>query len=68
MWQSGDDEGKKFQYLREGTSLWAERGWGRDDKRLILLAIDYLMNLKDEDNVKQYVEHVKRKNKRLLHN
>ena len=59
VWQSGDDEGKKFQYLRKVTSLWAERGWDRDDKRLILLAIDYLMHLKDEENVKQYVEHVK---------
>jgi hypothetical protein len=59
VWQSGDDERKKFQYLRKVTSLWAERGWGRDDKRLILLAIDYLMNLKNEGDVKQYVEHMK---------
>jgi hypothetical protein len=59
VWQEGNDERKKFQYLRKITSLWAERGWGRDDKRLILLAINYLINLKDEDYAKQYVTYVK---------
>ena len=58
MWESGDDERKKFQYLRKITSLWVERGWDRDDKRIILLAANYLLNLKDENYAKQYVEHM----------
>jgi hypothetical protein len=58
VWHSGNDEGKKFQYLRVITSLWAERGWDRDDKRLILLAIHYLINLKNEDYAKQYATHM----------
>jgi hypothetical protein len=57
-WQSGNDEGKKFQYLRKVTNLWAERGWDKDDKRILLLAINYLMNMEDEDYVKQFVAHV----------
>jgi hypothetical protein len=58
MWQSGDNEGKKFQYLRKITILWAERGWNRDDKRIILLAVNYMINLKDEAYAKQYVAHM----------
>jgi predicted transposase/invertase (TIGR01784 family) len=58
VWQSGNDEGKKFQYLRRITSLWAERGWDKDDKRIILLAIDYLLNLKDKSYVQQFVAHM----------
>jgi hypothetical protein len=58
MWQSGNDEGKKFQYLRKITGLWSKRGWDRDDKRIILLVVNYLINLKDRDYAKQYVKHV----------
>jgi hypothetical protein len=55
---SGGDELKKYQYLRLISNLWAERGWGKDDKRLILLAIDYLINLKDEVYVKEMLTHI----------
>jgi len=58
VWQSGSDEGKKFQYLRKITDLWAERGWDRDDKRIILLVVNYLINLKDEGYAKQFVAHM----------
>jgi len=55
---SGDDEGEKFRYLRMLSYLWAERGWDKDDKRLILLAIDYLINLKNETYVKEIIAHI----------
>jgi hypothetical protein len=58
MWQSGNDERKKFRYLRGITNLWAERGWDRDDKRIILLAIDYLIKLKDESYAQRFVAHM----------
>jgi predicted transposase/invertase (TIGR01784 family) len=38
--------------------LWAKRGWNQDDKRIILLAIDYLMKLKNEDYAQQVVAHM----------
>ena len=55
---SGDDEGEKFRYLRLLSNLWAERGWDKDDKRVILLAIDYLMSLKNETYVKELLTHI----------
>jgi hypothetical protein len=55
---SGNDEGEKSRYLRLITDLWAKRGWDKDDKRIILLAIDYLINLKDEVYAKDMVEHI----------
>ena len=55
---SGNDEGEKFRYLRLISSLWAERGWEKDDKRLILLAINYLINLKDEVYAKEFLTHM----------
>jgi predicted transposase/invertase (TIGR01784 family) len=58
VWQIGNDEGKKFQYLRKITSLWSERGWNRDDKRIILLAVNYLINLKDKSYAQQFVTHM----------
>ena len=54
----GDDEREKFRYLRLISNLWAERGWDKDDKRLILLAINYLINLKDEIYAKEFVAHM----------
>ncbi|MDR1731000.1 MAG: hypothetical protein LBR61_02795 [Synergistaceae bacterium] len=56
--QSGNDEEKKFRYLRRISTLWAERGWNSDDKRIILNAVSYLMNLRDEDYAKRIVAHV----------
>jgi hypothetical protein len=53
-----DDEGEKFRYLRLISNLWAEHGWDKDDKRLILLAVDYLMNLKDEVYIKEILTHI----------
>jgi hypothetical protein len=58
VWESGDDEGKKFQYLRTISDLWAKRGWDKDDKRIILLAVNYLLNLKDKSYAQQYVAHM----------
>ncbi|GHV33568.1 hypothetical protein FACS1894187_02200 [Synergistales bacterium] len=55
---SGDDESKKFRYLRDISKLWLERGWDREDKRLVLLAIDYLMKLTKDyrEQIFDYVE------------
>jgi hypothetical protein len=58
-WRSGDDEGEKFRYLRLISALWADRGWDRDDKRVTLLAVDYLMKLRDEAYVKEMLAHMK---------
>ena len=55
---SGSDEGEKFRYLRSISDMWAKRGWDKDDKRLILLAVDYLINLKNETYIKEIVEHI----------
>jgi hypothetical protein len=59
VWRSGNDEGQKFQYLRKITTLWAKRGWKTDDKRIILLAVDYLMKLKDEGYIEKFSAHMK---------
>ncbi|MDR1741209.1 MAG: hypothetical protein LBR38_05105, partial [Synergistaceae bacterium] len=48
----------KFRYLREISSLWAERKWNPEDKLTVLAAVEYLIGLKDEDYAKQYVEHM----------
>ncbi|GHV33563.1 hypothetical protein FACS1894187_02180 [Synergistales bacterium] len=55
---SGDDESKKFRYLRDISKLWLERGWDREDKRLVLLAVDYLMKLAKDyrEQIFDYVE------------
>jgi len=55
---SGDDEGEKFRYLRLLSNLWAKHGWDKEDKRIILLAIDYLINLKNETYVKEMLVHI----------
>ena len=55
---SGDDEGEKFRYLRLISNMWAERGWDKDDKRIILLAVNYLINLKSETYAKDFVAHM----------
>jgi hypothetical protein len=55
---SGEDEGMKFRYLREISTLWAKCGWNLDDKRILLHAVNYLLNIKDEDYSKQYVAHM----------
>ena len=56
---SGDDEGEKFRYLRLLSNLWAERGWAREDKRRILLAIEYLIKLKNEIYAEKILAHIK---------
>ncbi|MDR1741616.1 MAG: hypothetical protein LBR38_07205 [Synergistaceae bacterium] len=55
---SGGDEGMKFRYLREISTLWAERKWSPEDKVLVLAAVEYLIGLRDEDYVKRYLEHM----------
>jgi hypothetical protein len=57
--KSGEDEGLKFRYLKEISTLWARHGWSAEDKRILLLAVNYLLNLKDEDYSRQIVTHVK---------
>ena len=61
---SGGDEDEKFRYLRLLSNLWSERGWDKNDKRIILLAIDYLLNLSDETHVKEMVAHIESLTKR----
>jgi predicted transposase YdaD len=39
--------------------LWAERRWDSDEKRIMLLAVDYVVNLKDERYVKEMLAHMK---------
>ena len=61
---SGGNESEKFRYLRILSELWAERGWDKDDKRIILRAIEYLINLKDENyarDISAYVKSMKMK-------
>ena len=55
---SGNDEGEKFRYLRLASNMWAERGWDKEDKRLILLAINYLINLTDDNYAREFVAHM----------
>ncbi|GHV26811.1 hypothetical protein FACS1894167_00770 [Synergistales bacterium] len=55
---SGDDDGKKFRYLRDISNLWIERGWDSEDKRIILLAAEYLLSLDDKNYAKQMVTHL----------
>lgn len=55
--ESKNDEGSKFRYLRDISNIWAGRGWPNEEKRVIMLAIEYLMNLKDPDYTKLMSEH-----------
>jgi predicted transposase YdaD len=55
---SGKDETKKFRYLREISDLWVKKGRSAHDKRVILEAIGYLMNLTDENYTRQTVEYL----------
>ena len=57
--ESGGDEGKKFGYLRHISDLWNERGWNTEDKRVILEAVSYLINLTDKGYEERIVEHVR---------
>jgi hypothetical protein len=58
-YESGGDEGEKFRYLRHISDMWNDRGWDARDKRLILEAVEYLINLTDEDYARQIVTYVK---------
>ena len=55
--ESRSDEGRKFRYLRDISNIWAKRGWSNEDKRIIMLAIEYLISLKDSDYSVQIAEH-----------
>lgn len=57
--ESKDDEGKKFRYLRDISNIWAGRGWPAEEKRVIMLSIEYLINLKDHDYARQMAGHFK---------
>jgi hypothetical protein len=56
--RSGGDEGKKFRYLRRISDLWAKNGWSPHDKRIILEAASYLINLTDGDYTAKMIEHL----------
>ena len=58
--KSGKDEAEKLQYLRHISDLWNTRGWEPKDKRLILLAVDYLLKLSDKGLRKAYAEHLRK--------
>ena len=57
--ESRNDERRKFRYLRDISNIWADRGWENEEKRVIMLAIEYLMNLKDPDYAKLMSDHFK---------
>ena len=50
---SGGDA-EKYRYLREISALWAARKW--EDKKSVLLAVNYLLNLTGEEYARQYVK------------
>jgi hypothetical protein len=57
-YKSRKNESKKFRYLRHISNMWNERGWEADEKRDILEAVEYLINLTDEDYTRQMIEQV----------
>jgi hypothetical protein len=57
-WKSGKDEARKFAYLRKISELWAERRWNPEDKRVTLLAVEYLMHLNSEEYIEQFTAHM----------
>ncbi|MDR3076965.1 MAG: hypothetical protein LBU26_06655 [Synergistaceae bacterium] len=48
---------QKYNYLRTLTGILAERGWGMDDKRDLLLFLERIMALKDKELRMQYREY-----------
>jgi predicted transposase/invertase (TIGR01784 family) len=56
--KSGNDQGMKFRYLKELSRLWAQRKWAPEDKRMILLALDYQMQLSDQGYRRQLADYV----------
>jgi hypothetical protein len=57
-WKCGKDEALKFGYLRKISELWAERRWNLEDKRIALLAVEYLMHLDSQDYIDQFTAHI----------
>ncbi|GHS94001.1 hypothetical protein AGMMS50276_05700 [Synergistales bacterium] len=55
------EELQKFHYLKEISDILDKRGWSRDDKRDLLLFVDWIVNIKDEYLVKQFREYRARK-------
>lgn len=55
--ESKNDEGRKFRYLRDISNIWAERGWSNEDKRIIMMSIEYLINLRDSDYTQQMLKY-----------
>jgi hypothetical protein len=51
------DEFQKYIYLRKSLELLGKRGWGKDDKRYLLLFIERILYLKDDELEGQYVEY-----------
>jgi len=51
------EEFQKFNYLRELLNLLSARGWSREDKRDLLLFLEWIMDLRDSELEKQYTEY-----------
>jgi hypothetical protein len=58
-WKSGKDEARKFGYLRKISEMWVERRWDPEDKRITLLAVEYLMHLDSVDYIEQFAAHMR---------
>jgi predicted transposase YdaD len=50
-------ETHKFNYLRTLLKLLAERGWDSEDKRDLLLFLERIIDLRDKELEKQYIEY-----------
>jgi hypothetical protein len=53
------EELQKYHYLRIVLRLLAERGWSTEDKRDLMLFAERILNLKDEDLIRQYTQYQK---------
>ncbi len=51
------EELQKYKYSRILLDLLSERGWSRDDKRDLLLFLERIVNLRNKDLERQYVEY-----------
>ena len=51
------EEIQKYKYLRTLLELLGERGWSRDDKKDLLLFLERIIDLRDKELEKKYVEY-----------
>ncbi len=50
-------ERQKYDYLKVLLDLLGQRGWSRDDKRDLLLFLERIIDLRDKELEKEYVEY-----------